>query len=68
MSFSGLDWGVLGAYLIIVSVLGILLSRRSAASSKEYFLSNGALPLSLIIFSVLATTQSAATFLERHPA
>lgn len=63
MSFSGLDWGVLGAYLIIVSALGVFLSRRSAASSKEYFLSNGALPLSLIIFSVLATTQSAATFL-----
>ena len=63
MSFSSLDWTVLGGYLILVSALGIFLSRRSAASSKEYFLSNGALPLSLIVFSVLATTQSAATFL-----
>ncbi len=63
MAFSLIDWAVLGGYLAIVSGLGVFLSQRSAATSKEYFLSNGALPISLIIFSVLATTQSAATFL-----
>lgn len=63
MSFSVIDWAVLGGYLVIVSLLGVLLSQRSAASSKEYFLSRNGLPLSLIVFSVLATTQSAATFL-----
>lgn len=63
MSFSILDWTVLGGYLLIVSALGFFLSQRSAASSKEFFLSDGSLPLALIIFSVLATTQSAATFL-----
>ncbi|WP_411819652.1 sodium:solute symporter [Hyphococcus formosus] len=63
MSFTIIDWAVLGGYFAIVSALGIYLSRRTAASSKEYFLSKGGLPLALIIFSVLATTQSAATFL-----
>jgi len=63
MSFSTLDWAVLAGYLAIVSILGIMLSRQSAISSKEFFLSKGGLPLSLIVFSVLATTQSAATFL-----
>ena len=63
MRFSSFDWVVLGGYFVIVSVLGIILSRRATTSSKEYFLSKGGLPLSLIVFSVLATTQSAATFL-----
>ncbi len=63
MGFTAFDWLVLAGYFVIVSALGIYLSRKSADTSKEYFLSRDGLPLALIVFSVLATTQSAATFL-----
>ncbi len=38
MSFSSMDWIVLGAYLAMVAALGISLSRKSVSSSKEYFI------------------------------
>ncbi|MBC6402389.1 MAG: sodium:solute symporter [Hyphomonadaceae bacterium] len=63
MNFSILDWSVLGGYFAVVSALGVMLSQRSARSSKDFFLSRNGFPVVLIVFSVLATTQSAATFL-----
>lgn len=61
--FTPLDWLVVAGYILLVAWLGIYLSRRGAASASDYFLAGGTMPASLICFSVLATTQSAATFL-----
>ncbi|MEM0929127.1 MAG: sodium:solute symporter [Pseudomonadota bacterium] len=61
--FGVADWLVLAAYLLGSVGLGWWLSQRGAQTSKDYFLASGSMPVWLIAFSVLATTQSAATFL-----
>ncbi|WP_421992796.1 sodium:solute symporter [Qipengyuania sp.] len=61
--FAAIDWLVVAVYLVGNAALGWYLSRRGARSAKEYFLADGQMPGWLIAFSVLATTQSAATFL-----
>ncbi len=61
--FGTIDWLVVAAYLLGNAVLGWYLSRRGARSARDYFLADGQMPAWLIAFSVLATTQSAATFL-----
>jgi Na+/proline symporter len=61
--FGTIDWVVVAAYLIGNAALGWYLSKRGARSARDYFLADGQMPGWLIAFSVLATTQSAATFL-----
>lgn len=62
-TFSLIDWCVVAGYLVAAFFLGALFSRRSSANAREYFLANGSVPSWLAAVSVLATTQSAATFL-----
>ena len=61
--FGAIDWMVVAIYLVGNAALGWYLSKRGARSAREYFLADGQMPGWLIAFSVLATTQSAATFL-----
>ncbi|MEM6851282.1 MAG: sodium:solute symporter [Pseudomonadota bacterium] len=61
--FSLLDWLVLGGYLAALAGFGALLSRRASSDARDFFLGGNAMSLWLVTFSVLATTQSAATFL-----
>jgi len=61
--FGIIDWLVVAAYLLGNAALGWYLSKRGARSARDYFLADGQMPRWLIAFSVLATTQSAATFL-----
>lgn len=61
--FEWADWAVIAAYFAVVIGLGAVLSRRGAPNAQDYFLAGRAMPIALITFSVLATTQSAATFL-----
>jgi solute:Na+ symporter, SSS family len=63
LSFTGLDWAILGGYLAILTATAIWSSRGDAATTKDYFLAGNAMPAWLIAISVLSTTQSAATFL-----
>ncbi len=56
-----LDWLVLGGYLALVVIIGLLASRKRAASD-DYFLGGRAMPMWAVAISVLATAQSAATF------
>ncbi|CAD5285029.1 Na+/solute symporter [Alteromonas sp. 38] len=60
--YSGLDWFVFAAYSILIVGSGWLFNRRSN-SSQEYFLGGHAMPVWAVAISVLATSQSAATFL-----
>jgi SSS family transporter len=60
--FSIIDWSVFAAYAIILVVTGLWFNRK-AQSSKDYFLAGNQMPIWLVGISVLATSQSAATFL-----
>ncbi|MCW8090841.1 sodium:solute symporter [Alteromonas sp. ASW11-130] len=60
--FSALDGVVLLIYLLLLVSSGWLINRHQA-SNQSYFLGDHAMPLGLVAISVLATSQSAATFL-----
>ena len=60
--FTTLDWAVVGGYILILALAGILSTRRQR-SADDYFLAGHRVPIWLIAISVLSTTQSAATFL-----
>lgn len=59
--FTGLDWMVLGGYLALVALIGLLAARKRSASD-DFFLGGRAMPMWAVTISVLATAQSAATF------
>ena len=63
LGFTALDWAVLGAYVMVIAVAGVLATRRQMNSASDYFLAGHQVPVWLVAVSVLSTTQSAATFL-----
>jgi Na+/proline symporter len=58
-----LDWAIIGGYVAAVAGVAVWADRRRAVDARDYFLAGGAVPPWLAAISVLATTQSAATFL-----
>ncbi|WP_298917903.1 sodium:solute symporter [uncultured Algimonas sp.] len=62
-SFEFLDWLVIVAYAALLFGMGWMFSRRKAENSRDYFLGKTAMPYWVVAISVLATSQSAATFL-----
>ncbi len=60
--FTALDWSIVGAYVALLALAGILSTRRQRDAS-DYFLAGHRVPIWLVAVSVLSTTQSAATFL-----
>ncbi len=62
-AFSLLDWGVFGGYFVLLIGSSLLLSRAGVRSAREYFVGGNAMPVLAVALSVLATAQSAATFL-----
>lgn len=61
--YTELDWIVFGVYGFILLLSGWLVNRKKTASSKDFFLGGNAMPTWMVAISVLATSQSAATFL-----
>ena len=61
--FTVWDWVVVGLYFLIVAAVGFAINRQDSADARDYFLASGQVPAWLAAVSVLATTQSAATFL-----
>ncbi len=59
--FHVIDWIVLGTYLGVVIVLGLRFRRR-AVRRREFFLAARSMPMWAVAVSILATAQSAATF------
>lgn len=58
------DWLVLAAYIVVLVLAGWWAARRSRASSaSDYFLAGRHMPVWAIAISMLATAQSAATFI-----
>lgn len=56
------DWVVLGVYVAILAGAGVYFARRAARTTDEYFLAAHGMPVWAVAFSILATAQSAATF------
>jgi SSS family solute:Na+ symporter len=57
-----LDWLVLGVYFALLVTTGIVLSRRKPRGATDYFLADRRMPAWAVAISLLATVQSAATF------
>ena len=62
-SFSTLDWGIFFAYFLVLAFTSVLLSRVQVNSTRDYFVGGNSVPMFAAAMSVLATSQSAATFL-----
>lgn len=60
-SFSLFDWAIFASYFLLLAISSYLLSLKKVASSREYFVAT--MPTFAVAISVLATSQSAATFL-----
>jgi SSS family transporter len=61
--FATLDWLVFGAYFLMLAITSFLLSQGKIKNSRDYFVGSNAMPMLAVAISVLATSQSAATFL-----
>jgi len=62
-SFSLLDWLVFGGYFLILSLSSFIFSQIKINSTRDYFVGSNTMPMFAVAISVLATSQSAATFL-----
>ena len=62
-NFGTLDWIIFFSYFLILIITTILLSRKKITTSREYFTGGNTMPMLAVAISVLATSQSAATFL-----
>ena len=61
--FSVLDWIIVVAYLLILFAIGKYFAKKQAKQTQDFFLGERQMSLWVVAISVLATTQSAATFL-----
>ena len=61
--FTSLDWAVFASCFAIIAYTGWHFSRVKITSTKDYFLGGNSMPMWVVAVSVLATSQSAATFL-----
>jgi len=62
-SFSSLDWFVFALYFVLLLVSSILLSRTKIQTSRDFFVGSNSMGMLFVAISVVATSQSAATFL-----
>ena len=61
--FTTADWMVMAGYVALLFFGGWWFTPRRSPDARGYFLADGQLPVWLAAISVLAATQSAATFL-----
>lgn len=61
--FSNLDWFIFGLYFLILAISSYMLSRIKIDSTRDYFVSKNSMPMLAVAISIVATSQSAATFL-----
>ncbi len=62
-AFSLVDWFVFGGYFLVLGFTSFIFSRVKITTTREYFVSANSMPMFAVAISVLATSQSAATFL-----
>jgi len=61
--FSFIDWAIFISYLLILLGFARFLSDKNISSSREFFTAKNSMMAFPVAFSLLATAQSAATFL-----
>ena len=61
--FSTLDWSIFFGYFLLLGGSSYLLSREKISSTREYFSAKNSMPTFGVALSLVATSQSAATFL-----
>ncbi len=61
--FGTLDWLIFGGYFVVLAISSYLLGREKLGSSRAFFTASNTMPMMAVALSVLATSQSAATFL-----
>ena len=61
IELSSLDYGIIAVFFSITLIIGFLVSKKSASSSTEYFLSGRNMPWWLLGISMVATTFSTDT-------
>lgn len=57
------DWLAFCIYLAVIVLTGWYFSRSKSGDVRDYFLAGNSMPIWMVAISVLATSQSAATFL-----
>ncbi len=62
-TFVALDWLMFVLYFVLLALTGWWINRTGVTNSQEYFIGSNNMPTWLAAISVLATAQSAATFL-----
>ena len=62
-SFATIDWIVFGSYFAVLVISSVWFSQTKIENSRDYFVGGNSVPMWAVAISVLATTQSAATFL-----
>ena len=62
-AFTSLDWGIFFAYFLVLTLTSVILSQTKIKSTRDYFVGGNSVPMFAVAISVLATSQSAATFL-----
>lgn len=62
-AFGTLDWSIFGAYFLVLILTSVMLSQSKIKSTRDYFVGGNTVPMTAVAISVLATSQSAATFL-----
>lgn len=62
-AFSTLDWLVFGLYFLVLTVTSVIFSRTKIESSRDFFITKHHMSTFAVAISVIATSQSAATFL-----
>ncbi len=62
-TFSPLDWFVVASYFLLLVISSYIFSRSKINTTREYFVGSNTVPMFAVAISVLATSQSAATFL-----
>ena len=62
-AFSSLDWFIFGGYFLVLSLTSVMFSRIKVNNSRDYFVGGNQVPMFASAISILATSQSAATFL-----
>ncbi len=61
--FSTLDWMVFGSYFIVLALTSVIFSQIKVKTTRDYFVGGNTVPMAAAAISLLATSQSAATFL-----
>lgn len=61
--FAGIDWLIVGTYLLLLVGFGWASNRQKPKDARDFFLGGNSMSIWVVAVSVLATTQSAATFL-----